>query len=129
MFANPQPASLTSQGILSVDISEYPVYVRWRGDKVASVSQRKSDTPECRLISADRITALPVPGGLLIRGAGHGPTTIQILDCRGRIIARRTGITEESMLLPTGQHAEGVYMVRITSTKTTIVRRFLFRDN
>ncbi len=75
------------------------------------------------------ITVSPVPGGLLIRGAGHGPTTIQILDCRGRIIARKTRITQYPTVLPTGRSAEGVYIVRITSTTTTFVRRFLMRKN
>lgn len=74
---------------------------------------------------ANRITASPVPGGLLIRGAGIGPATVQLLDCRGRTIARTFPHTQNQVVVPLNDYARGMYIAEVTVGTTSIVRRFI----
>lgn len=88
---------------------------------------RVSPAHASSLRPANRITVSKVPGGLLIRCAGHGPTAIQIVDCRGRIIARQSTGNAERFVVSLGDKAYGAYIAEVMVGSASVIHRFIIR--
>jgi hypothetical protein len=108
------------------------VYTAWNNAGQPAVPGSTVDVPAVRA-SGSYLVAGPTPfrDALSIQYAGAGPITVEVLDVRGARVEQivdRASATGTVSWRPTRQLAPGVYFIRLTGPKDSIVRRVIRLD-